>query len=132
MKEIKYPSGETIKKLTKELGLKKTSEFTQDWEYEVADANQLAAYIEYYQKSLLNINERATLMRIVLESYNDYITLKNDDDDEYGEIIKSLIKKDYSIHKEVIKTWACEGEESLEDCFYITPFIRDICRKDSN
>ena len=44
MKEIKYPSGETIKKLTKELGLKKTSEFTQDWEYEVADANQLAAY----------------------------------------------------------------------------------------
>ena len=73
MKEIKYPSGETIKKLTKELGLKKTSEFTQDWEYEVADANQLAAYIEYYQRNSLNINERATLMRIILESYNDYI-----------------------------------------------------------
>ena len=59
------------------------------------------------------------------------IILNNDDNDVYGEIIKSL-KKDYSIHKEVIKTWACEGEESIEDCFYVTPFIRDMCGKDSN
>ena len=124
MKELKYPSSETINKLTKELKLEGADEFTQDWECEVANVNQLPEYIEYYQSKNLNINEKTTLMRIILEAYNDYVVLENEED-VYGEVIKEFLKRDYSIYEETIKYWACEGEE-LDDCFAITPFIRNM------
>ena len=130
MNILKYPSKQTISKLTRELGLKGANEFTQDWEYEVADVDQLAVYVEYYQSKPLSLNERTALMRIILEAYNDYVALKNENDD-YGEIIKEFLKRDYSICEEIIKYWACEGEE-LEDCFLITPFIRNISIAESN
>ena len=41
MNELKYPSKETIKRLTLELRLKDTDEYTQDWDYEVTNVNQL-------------------------------------------------------------------------------------------
>lgn len=124
MKELKYPSKETIYKLTKDLKLKGINEYTQDWEYEVADVTQLAEYIKYYEYSNLNVNEKTTLMRIILEAYNDYIILE-ETKDNYGEKIELLIKKDYSIFSEIIKYWSC-GNEKLEDCFAITPFIRSL------
>ena len=124
MKELNYPSKETINKLTKDLKLEGADEFTQDWEYEVANVNQLAEYIEYYQSRSLNINEKTTLMRIILEAYNDYVVLENKED-VYSEIIKEFLNSDYSIYEETIKYWACEGKE-LEDCFALTPFIRNI------
>ena len=122
MKELKYPSKKTINKFTQELKLEGAHEFTQDWEYEVADVNQLTEYIEYYQNDNLTINEKTTLMRMILEAYNDFCVLENRED-IYGEMIKELLKKDYIIHEETIKYWACE-EEELGDCFAITPFIR--------
>ena len=121
-KEVKYPSKETIIRLTKELQLKGGHKFTQDWEYEVANAEQLQNYIEYYQKEKLNVNEKATLMRIILEAYNDLVGL-NDQECRYGDMIKKLLECDYSIQEETIKYWSCEGEE-LENCFTITAFIR--------
>lgn len=48
MNALKYPSKDTIKRLTKELNLKGTDEYTQDWEYEVANVNQLTDYIYLY------------------------------------------------------------------------------------
>ena len=123
-KAVDYPSKETIIRLTKELQLKGAHNFTQDWEYEVANAEQLQNYIEYYQKEKLNVNEKVTLMRIILEAYNDFVAL-NAKDCRYRDMITELIECDYSIHKETIKYWSCEGEE-LENCFIITAFVRSI------
>ena len=75
MKKLLYPSQETIERLTTELNLKGTGEYTQDWEYEVADVNQLLNYIQFYKNGELNLNEKTTLMRIILEVYNDYVSL---------------------------------------------------------
>lgn len=121
--ELKYPSRKTISKLTEELKLKGADKHTQDWEYEVANVNQLQEYIDYYKTRQLNLNEKATLMRIILEAYNDYML--DFSEDSYGEIIKVLLEDDYIIHEETIKYWACEND-SLDNCFYITPFIRLI------
>lgn len=122
--ELKYPSAKTINKLTKELKLKETNDYTQDWEFEVANINQLSDYIEYYQSGNLNINEKTTLMRIILEAYNEFLSIENKPD-IYGEKIKEFLKRDYSIYHETIEYWACEGEES-DNCFVLTPFIRNI------
>ena len=48
MNELKYPSKDTIKRLTMELNLKGADEYTQDWEYEVANVYQLSDYIYLY------------------------------------------------------------------------------------
>ena len=101
-KELKYPSKETIKRLTKELQLEGADEFTQDWECEVANAEQLQSYIEYYQKEKLNVNEKATLMRIILEAYNDLVAF-NVQECMYQNMIKHLLQHDYSIHEGTIQ-----------------------------
>lgn len=123
-RELQYPSKETICRLTKELGLVGATEYTQDWECEVANIDQLPKYITYYMTKQLNLNEKTTLMRIVLESYNDYIGMHYKKD-EYGEIIKSLLESEYHIHQETIKHWSC-GNDNIEDCYAITPFVRTI------
>ena len=124
MNELKYPSKETIKRLTTELRLEGADEYTQDWEYEVANVNQLLDYINFYRNSELNFNERATLMRIILEAYNDYINPENEED-VYRESIKDVLKKDYLIHRDTIMYWSC-GNDDLADCFAISSFIRKI------
>lgn len=123
-RELKYASKETIIRLTNELHLEDVDEFTQDWECEVANIEQLHNYIEYYQKEKLNVNEKATLMRIILEAYNDFVTL-NVQDSTYWNMIKQLLEYDYFIHEETIKYWSCEGED-LENCFTITVYVRSI------
>ena len=123
-KELKYPSKETIIRLTKELQLEGADEFTQDWECEVANAEQLQSYIEYYQKEKLNVNEKSTLMRIILEAYNDLVAF-NTQECMYQNMIKHMLQHDYSIHEETIRYWSCEGED-IENCFAITAFVRSI------
>lgn len=122
--ELRCPSKETIIRLTKELQLKGSDEFSQDWEYEVADAEQLQSYIDYYQNEKLNVNEKATLMRIILEAYNDLVTL-DAQECMYQNMIKQLLQHDYSIHEETVQYWSCEDED-LENCFGITGFVRSI------
>ncbi len=111
--------------MTKDLKLQSISKFSQDWEYEVADVSQLAEYLKYYQANNLNVNEKTTLMRIILQAYDEYIVFEKQKDDKYGDKIEFLIKKDYSIFDDIIKYWSC-GDQNLEDCFAITPFIRSL------
>lgn len=122
--ELLYPSGETINRLTRELQLEGADKYTQDWEYEVADINQLPKYINYYKTEQLNLNEKSTLMRIILEAYNDYRETNNKED-VYHDVINDLLVNEYFIHQETLKYWGC-GNEELENCFAITPFIRII------
>lgn len=122
--ELMYPSKMTIDKLTSDLNLVGADEFTQDWECEVANVSQLPKYIDYYKNSKLNANEKTTLMRIILEAYNDYVSLVNDVD-MYANDIKFILTEDYFIHQYTLKYWSCD-DEPLEDCFAITAFIREI------
>ena len=85
---------------------------------------ELRKKLKYYQKANLNVNEKATLMRIILEAYNDLVTL-NTQECMYQNMIKQLLQYDYSIHERTIRYWSCEGED-LENCFAITAFIRSV------
>lgn len=121
-RETKYPTIETMKRLKKDLKLKGDNEYTQDWEIEVADVEQLSEYIAYYNNSQLNENEKAALMRIILEAYNDYITIGNN----YEEAIRGFLQEDYWIHEEAVKYYSDEEEEDPENWFAISPFVRSI------
>lgn len=119
-----YATKNTIKRLARDLNLSRGDINTQDWEYEVADSKKLDEFLAYLTKNELNSNERQTLMQVILESYNDYVTEFGYNND-YSKKIKMIIQKDISIYKDIIWYWSC-GEEDLEDCFAITSFMRGI------
>ena len=80
MINLEYPSKKTIERLTNDLKLKSVDDFTQDWECEVVDVAKISEYLSYYKMSTLNRNEKITLIRLILEAYNDYICLEREED----------------------------------------------------
>ncbi|MBQ7776515.1 MAG: hypothetical protein IJ379_11410 [Lachnospiraceae bacterium] len=123
--ELECPTAETKARLTRDLNLKEADAFMQDWEYEISNVAQLEDYVNYYRDNELNANEKSTLMRIILDAYNFYVYEVEAQEDIYKETIRGFLIKDYSVQKPNIIYWAC-GEEDLEDCFYISPLIREI------
>ena len=119
-----YATKNTIKRLARDLNLSRGDKNTQDWEYEVADSKKIDEFLAYFSKGELNSNEKQTLMQVILESYNDYVT-EFGYHNEYSKIIKKIIQKDICVYKDIIQYWSC-GEEDLEDCFAITFFMRGI------
>lgn len=123
--ELLYPTEITIKKLTKALNLTGAYEHTQDWEIEVADYKQLSEYIEYYKNTELSINEKTTLIRIIMVAYDDYFSIVGKDETVYWTKIKSILKRDYYLHKDTIRYWAL-WDEDVEDGFSITELVREL------
>lgn len=126
MSEIVYISKETIKKLSDELGLNNIDKYTQDWEYEATDSSRIMEFISYYLSNVLTENEKYGLMRLIMESYNDYY---NDyaSNSEFEVLISNILINEYSVHKKIIEDWACEGDE-LEDCYAITFLARNVIK----
>lgn len=117
-------SNKVIEKLAKELNLPKGDRFTQDWEYEVADYGKTGVFLEYYKNNKLNADEKQTLMRLILESYNDYVG-ESGYKDNYSNELRDILQKESTLYHDIIEDWACVGED-WEDCFAITPLIREI------
>ena len=118
---------EAIEKLLKDLNLPKPDEFSQDWQYEVANWRRVEEFIKYYLENKLNKNEKFTLMSIILESVNDSIQ-EGDLNYKTWEQIEKILIFDTDINAKIVEYWACEDDE-IEDCFYITPLIRKIKEK---
>lgn len=123
--ENRYPTGKAITSLIKKLNLPKRSKYSQDWEYEIADSERVDEFITYYQNNLSDEDEKFTLMLIIIESCNDAISENNLENKTWEKVKKSLME-DYYIHKQTIDYWCSEEEKDIEDCFAITPLIREI------
>lgn len=121
---MEYPSKNSIERLSKALHLRSVSNYMQDWEYEVADSKRLSEFISYYEQNSLNSNEKVTLMTLILASYDNYIKAFGEDVD-YSKKIKQFLTYDMELFKNIIEYWSCD-EEDLEDCFAVTPLIRQI------
>ena len=40
--------------------------------------------------------------------------------------IREHLKTEFALHRYTIFYWCCKGEENMEYCFYITPFMREL------
>ncbi len=114
-----------IDNLIKKLKLPEYDKFSQDWEYEVANIERLEEFIEYYQNVDMDIDEKFTLMIIILESCND-AKQENKLQKETWDKVEELLIKDKIIHDSTINYWSCIENENIEDCFYITPLVRKL------
>lgn len=97
----------------------------QDWELEVSDSNRIFEFIDYFDTHSLKDFEKYFLIYVILESYNDYLSFNKNQNIETK--IREYLKDNFEICKDIIEEYCCNDDgENLEDCFLITPLIRDI------
>lgn len=100
---------------------------SQDWEFEVSNPLRIREFINFYEISNLNIDEKFALMIIILGSINDYLEEEEISNDIW-DIVSSQLLKDIRIHKNTIMYWALVDEEfnHFEDGFAITSYLRRL------
>ena len=120
-----YPTKASVRGLVEKLGLPVPDEFSQDWEYEVADASAVEDLLDAYQsRTDLSLEEKFTLMRIIIESMNDALST------EIGPLhlttLKRVLLEDYELHSSTLDSWADWDQEAIEDSSDMTPIVREI------
>lgn len=63
------------------------------------------------------------LIKLLLESYNDYVSQRGFDP-YYSLAIKCLLKENRALFADIIQEWACEGAAE-DDSFYISALVRE-------
>lgn len=90
--------------------------------------DRLFEFIHYFDSHNLNDYEKHFLIYVILESYNDYLYFEKNQEVEFK--IEQYLKDNFELCKDIIEEYSSEyNEENLEDCFLITPLIRNIKRK---
>jgi len=118
---------ETIIKLSKLLGLKYTGR-EQDWAIEFADPNKIPLFISAALNENLSIEERQALMSIILASYDEYLTTDSNVDKSIESTMVELLDQDKVHYEELLNYWATWNEQSSDNWFAITPFVRAYLR----
>lgn len=126
MKQTKHTMQEYRWSLAEKLGIIPPGPYSQDWEYEVAEAAQLHTYLTAYRHTPLIDQEKYYLFRMILQALNDGFDPEHQAIKEACASIEGIIVKDYPLHKETLDVWAMHDEDDTENVFSITPYIRDV------
>ncbi|WP_042473874.1 hypothetical protein [Bacillus ndiopicus] len=120
-----YVTKSAIEGLVKKVKLPAPDEFSQDWEYEVADSSRITEFLYAYENIELNKDEKFALMIIIISSLNDAI-VEGKAEESSVSLIRYHLLQDNSIHKNTIYYWSMLDEDDLENCHAATSFIREI------
>lgn len=111
-----------IDELAIELNLPNDSSM-QDWSYTEGNPEDIERYISLYE-TLTDDDKKFVLMELIIQATEDQAT------DElflkYCNRIKMFIVKDFKIHEYTVHYWSYFDNESLEDCWNITPLMRQL------
>jgi hypothetical protein len=95
----------------------------QDWAYEVTNADNIDNYIFYY-KEIINEDEKFALMQLIIQATEDQ---RNEEQfKNYCNKIKPLLITDFKTHEYTIYYWCCFENNSIEDCWKISPMMREL------
>lgn len=120
-----FVTGEAIKNLRSKIEFPDDIPF-QDWEYIAADPTRLSEFISYYESLELSVEEKFALMIVIVGSYNDAIS-DGEEQNAAWQKIRYFLTNDVMIHWNTIMYWALLDDEiDLEDCFAVTPQMREI------
>jgi hypothetical protein len=123
----RYGTANAINKLAKELNLVNKNNM-QDWEWEVAEAKDIEKYLLHYN-SLIDEDEKFVLMEIIIQATTNQ---KEPDFIKYVSQVISLLQENFNLHEYSIFYWSCFDSEELNDCWEISPFMREIWLRNRN
>lgn len=121
----KYITQNAIEGLVQKINLPAPDEYSQDWEYEVADASRITEFLYAYENVELTTNEKFALMIIVISSFNDAI-VEGKVEKNWGDLIRLHLLQDSNIHNNTIDYWAMLDEKDMDNVYAVTPFMREI------
>ncbi|MFZ6053521.1 hypothetical protein [Halocola ammonii] len=99
------PDQKARKSLAKKLSLK-FDESMQDWEYEIADSNRIAEFIEEYDKPETTDKEKESLMEMIIDSTNDIFDKANNlEIEKFLQLINERLIKSIDLHKGTLNYW---------------------------
>ena len=111
-----------IDELAVELNLPNEN-WMQDWPIEVIVPADIKIYIDHYKK-LTDDDKKFVLMEGILDATEyqptEGLFLK------YWNGVRQILDKDFAIHEYTIHTYACFDTETIEDCYKLTPGMREI------
>ncbi len=119
----RHPTAAAIDSLATRFNLP-NHEGMQDWEHEVADPNRVVEFIDAYKNGELSEDERFTIMETIIQSFEEQ-ERSLDDSKEWKEVL-NLIESNVDLHIYTIWYWSLVEEESENNWWNVTKFIRQI------
>lgn len=110
--------------LNRELDLRATG-LEQDWDIELANADRIIEFINFYENTFLNDNEKIALGALIIGSLED-LANKESVNNEIWKKVKKLLCNNYNLLRPVIDYWSLSHEKNHKDAFAITPLLRTI------
>jgi len=98
-------------------------DWMQDWPYEISVAEKIDEYFKYYD-NVIDVDEKFYLMELLIQATDEQaeaLKLK-----QAWLELKTRLINDYSIHEYTIYYWSSFENENLEDCWNITPYMREL------
>ena len=95
----------------------------QDWTYIVAEPNRIDEYIQAYDITITNEDTKFSLMEMIIQSLTGQKDQKIMIDK--WKLIKPILDKDFELHQYTIYYWCCWDNDDVNDCWEVTPLMRD-------
>lgn len=115
----------TIEQLSKELSLPYTG-IEQDWAVEMADANRVDEFIEFYKCNSLSIQKKVGVVSIILASYEDFLNNTDLNCDERWDDIKQILNSDRPNFNLLLDYWSLRNTPNNTDFFRLSRLIKTL------
>ena len=97
----------------------------QDWEFVYADPDRIEEFSALYERESLNPGEKSELMRLIVASYDRMLEDRNESRATWERITR-LLRREFSLHREIIEYWSLLEEAEAENIFPLTPLMREV------
>ena len=116
-----YPETQSKNYLNSALDLPATGH-EQDWEIELADVDRIEGFIDFYEQSDLNPNEKKALVALILASFEEALQISDFDKRLWLKLVKIITYESF-LFDDILSIWKSNDEE---EAFAIAEYIRDI------
>ena len=99
----------------------------QDWTYTSAEPNKIDDYIHAYDTKVKNEDTKFSLMEMILQALTDQENGKLMN--EKWNDVEALLTRDFKLHEYTIYYWCSWENDDINDCWEITPLIRNFYMK---
>lgn len=101
--------------------------FEQDWDIEMADYKRLEEFIAFFEKNILQNNEKFALIGLILASFDDLLNhLNTPHNAQLWDRISHIINEEKELYQELLEYWSLSKEKNQKEIFKITPLVREI------
>tara|TARA_R110000744_G_scaffold380129_1_gene499885 strand:+ start:1892 stop:2284 length:393 start_codon:yes stop_codon:yes gene_type:complete len=96
----------------------------QDWTYTIVESDRIEEYIQAYDTKVTNEDTKFSLMEMIIQSLTEQEDKKLME--EKWKLVKPILNKDFDLHEYTIYYWCCWDNDNIEDCWEVTPLIREF------